>query len=431
MNEIKDNFPLVSKVRLKERDADGEFGPFIVNNNSHSCIKKIIDAFESSKEVKLGYATIQKDKGLVQPTMKRKTLYLAGESVRDHLKNKHFTTYDLVTDASPDEIKKILGGSDTGLEECKPHTTDLQIIQKYKKLPELEDNCFYASRWDNSGEEIEVTAKCKGMTIHISPFGMHSKNRMTNAKKVHFATNIEQDASTRDLTINALYIKLKDSDGENGELLDPRGGMHDLKAGVVRLIEKPSKAYDNNPYLPLILSNICSRFTEDGKIPENILKNFPESKNLDQHIVRRIFVAAIENHDVPLSKYFDNIKEANLDKSIFTNLKFANLCDNKICHVLPHNKLVVLAYILLDNDPHEVKNVLSSQGYNKNDIENIIFLIKMGRMIKNDIKNPHIISDLFSKPLSIPKSKVKEFLEVMGTPKAFRELIDQKFNYFK
>jgi hypothetical protein len=254
---------------------------------------------------------------------------------------------------------------------------------------------------------------------------------MTNAKKVHFATNIEQDASTRDLTINALYIKLKDSDGENGELLDPRGGMHDLKAGVVRLIEKPSKAYDNNPYLPLILSNICSRFTEDGKIPENILKNFPESKNLDQHIVRRIFVAAIENYDVPLSKYFDNIKEANLDKAIFANLKFANLCNDKVCHVLPHNKLVVLAYILLDNDPYEVKNVLSSQGYNKNDIENIIFLIKMGRMIKNDIKNPHIISDLFSRPVSIPKSKVKEFLEVMGTPKAFRELIDQKFNYFK
>ena len=54
----------------------------------------------------------------------------------------------------------------------------------------------------------------------------------------------------------------------------------------------------------------------------------------------------------------------------------------------------------------------------------------MGRLIKNDVKNPHVINDLFSKPVAIPKNKVKEFLEVMGTPKAFRELIDKKFNYF-
>jgi hypothetical protein len=431
MSEQKSTFPLVSKVRLKERDADGEFGPFIVNSSSHSCLKKIIDAFENSKEVKLGYSTIQKDKGLIEPTMKRKTLYLAGESTRDHLKNKSFTVYDLVTDASPDEIKKIVGSTNSGLEECKPHTTDIQIMQKYKKLPELYDNCFYASRWDNAGEEVEVTVKCKGMIIHISPFGMHSKNRMLNARKAHFATNLEQDASTRDLTINALYIKLKDSDGENSELFDPRGGMHDLKAGVIRLIDKPSKAFSENPYLPLILCNICARFCEDGELPEYVIKHLPSDQSLDKNITRRIFSAAIENGDVPLSKYLKNLKVTGLDKVIFPNLKISNLCDNNVCHVVPHNKVVVTAFLLLDNDPYEVEKILATQGSNKGDVDNIVFLIRMGRMIKNDIKNPHLVDELFRKPVSMPKSKVRDFLEIMGTPKAFRELIDQKFNYHK
>lgn len=431
MSEEKSTFPLVSKVRLKERDADGEFGPFVVNASSHSCLKKIIDAFENSKEVKLGYSTIQKDKGLIEPTMKRKTLYLAGESVRDHLKNKSFTVYDLVTDASPDEIKKILASSTSGLEECKPHTTDLQILQKYKKLPDMDDNCFYASRWDNHGEEVEVTAKCKGMTVHISPFGMHSKNRMINARKAHFATNLEQDASTRDLTINALYIKLKDSDGENTELFDPRGGMHDLKAGVIRLIDKPLKAFSENPYLPLILCNICARFTEDGKIPEYIQKNISDLGKLDKNIVRRIYFSAIENSDVPLEKFLKNMKITNTEKVVFPNLKISNLCDNNICHVMPHNKIVVTAFLLLDNDPYEVGKILTTQGYNKSDVENIVFLIRMGRMIKNDVKNPSLVDELFSKPVSMPKARIRDFLEVMGTPKVFRELIDQKFNYYK
>lgn len=431
MNEETKSFPLVSKVRLKERDLDGEFGPFLVNSNSHSCLKKIIDAFENSKEVKLGYSTIQKEKGLIEPTMKKKNLYLTGESVRDHLKNKSFRTYELVTEASPDEIKKILASQFAKFEECKPKTQDIQVNQKYKKLPDLDDECFYASRWDTNGNEVEITVINRGMTIHISTLNVHNKNRMLSPKKANYADSVEQDASTRDLSINALYIKLKDSDGENGELIDPRGGMHDLKAGVIRLIQKPSRLFDENPYLPLILCNISARFAEDGKFPDNLKGFIKENDNLNGNLVRKIYVAAVENIDCPINAYIQNLKDTKVFGQIFSNLKISDLCNNHVCHVLPHNKLIVTAYLLLDNDPYEVEKILQTQGYTQTDVDSIVFLIRMGRLIKNDIKNPHVINDLFSKPVAIPKSKVKEFLEVMGTPKAFRELIDQKFNYFK
>lgn len=431
MEDKHESFPLITKVRLKERDLNGEFGPFVVNHTSHACIIKIVDAFNNSQEVKLGYATIQKDKGLVEPTMKRKNLYVTGTSLRDHLKNKTFNTYELVTDASTDEIKKILSLPKTGLKEVKPHIHDIQLLKKYSKLPEGNENCFFVSSWDEEGAEIEVTAYVDGMKIYISPFGMHPKNRMLKPKKAVFATSIEEDASTRDITINAMYIKLKDSDGENGELLDPRGGMHDLKSGVIHLIEKPSQAFAKNPYLPIQLCNVAARFAEDGEIPEYILKHIKTDFKYDAHILRRYFVASVENYDVNLNKYFENLSKTGLDKKIFQNLKVSDICSKNVCHVLPHNKIIVLAYLLLDNDPYEVENILNSSGYKQSDVDSVIFLIRLGKLIKNDVRNPHVLDELFQKTISLPKSKVKDFLEVMGTPLAFRSLIDQKFNYYK
>ena len=113
----KDNEALTSKVRLKPNDRNGEFRPFVVNHLSNSSLKPIINCFENSKEIELGYSTITKDKGTVKPTLKKKTLYLTGGALRDHLKNKTFSTYDCVTDASPDEIRLILTSKFAEIEE--------------------------------------------------------------------------------------------------------------------------------------------------------------------------------------------------------------------------------------------------------------------------------------------------------------------------
>jgi len=173
------NYPMIAKYRLKERDADGEFGPLLVSNKSHPALQKVIEAFENSAEIPLGYTTIEKNKGVVEPTMKKKTLYLCGASVRDHLANQPFHHYDLVTDASPDEIKKILKGPATRFKEVKPISHDLHMLDKYEDLPSSHSakNYFYASRWDKAGTEIEVTAVVNGQKLYISPFCIHEKYR--------------------------------------------------------------------------------------------------------------------------------------------------------------------------------------------------------------------------------------------------------------
>jgi len=416
---------IVSKVRLKDSDDNGEFRPLVVGYNSNPVLKNIIKAFNQSNEVKLGYSTIQKDKGIVEPTMKRKNLYLTGGALRDHLKNKSFNNYDCVTEASPDEIRKILSVDFTNLEEVKPDTHDLEILAKYKKLPEKgqKKKCFYASRWDSEGEEIEICAEIDGQKVFISPFSLHSKDRMVSPPKRMFATTLEQDAKTRDITMNALYLKLKNDDGENGELSDPEGGIHDLKNGDIRLIQSAEKTFSKDPYLPFRICLIAARYSPDKSVPENLLYKIKriQSLDVDSKVLHRIINAAISNVDVSVYDFFRNLIECDLIKYIFPHLHVQQPIYN-----LPNHKVVTLAYLLHKNDVDHVRNILGSRGFSQMDVDNICKLINLAKFAKNNITNPDLIYDIFVKPFHLSNSKVKEFLRLIDKEKIFDILFDGK-----
>jgi len=424
--EQKESLPLVAKIRLKDRDENGQYGAFVIGHRSHPALVDIVAAFNNSNTVKLGYSTIQKDKGLHEPTMKRKNLYLAGESVRNHLKNLPFEVYELVTEASPDEIKKIL--KLTKLEECKPKCEDIELLKKYRNLKDCDDNCFYVSRWDNDKDELEITALVNGQKVHLDSFGFHSKNRMISPEKAKFGTTIEEDASTRDLTINAMYIKLKTEDGENGELVDPQGGFHDLKAGILQTIGKPERALQRNPYLPFILCNIAAKFTDDGKIPDK-LKHEIENLNLpklDPQILKHILLRGLEDNNLSFSSFYDNLYETNLLEKILPNLKFSDICSSHVCVNIPKDKIVALGFILKDNDPNEVLNILSTNGFSNTDAESVSFLVRIARIVKADIRHEFVIQKLLEKPVLISKNKIKQFLSLLGNTEFFQKFFSDK-----
>ena len=420
---------IISKVRLKDSDDNGEFRPFVVNYNSNPALKNIIKAFNTSSEIKLGYSTIAKEKGIVEPTMKRKSIYLTGGALRDHLKNKTFYNYDCVTDASPDEIRKILETKIVNLDEVKPETHDLQILHKehYKKLPErsAKKNCFYASRWDKDGNEIELTAEIDGQKVFITPFSTHVKDRMVSPTKRMFATTMEEDAKTRDLTMNCLYLKLKNDDGENSELADPEGGIHDLKKGKIEFVGNAAKTLVRDPYLPFRICLLAARYSPDKKVPDNTvsaIKNI-EGFRPDSKIVKRIFLAGLQNVDVPVYYFVKNLEKSDLMKFVFPSLKISDPVME-----LPNNKIVTIAYLLHTNDFEAVKNILVSNGYSSLDADNICKLIKLAHFANNSVANPELIYDLFTKPLHVSNSQIKEYLKLFGKHSLFDKLFDGKLD---
>lgn len=133
--------------------------------------------------------------------------YAVGGCVRDSLLLKEPDDWDITTNASPEQMKRLFRRTvDTGIE----HGTVTVLL----------------------GEEgFEVT------TYRID--GSYEDSR--HPKEVTFTTNLKEDLKRRDFTINAMAYNDKDG------LVDCFGGKEDLDKGIIRCV-----------------GNATERFTEDA-----------------------------------------------------------------------------------------------------------------------------------------------------------------------
>ncbi len=124
--------------------------------------------------------------------------FFVGGCVRNALLDEAATDIDIATDADPDTVTVLARGTDI---KCIPtgidHGTVTLVVQ---------------------GTAYEVTT----FRRDVATDGRHAT--------VAFSTDIAQDAARRDFTMNALYADV------NGMVIDPLGGLPDLKARHVRFI---------------------------------------------------------------------------------------------------------------------------------------------------------------------------------------------------
>ena len=119
--------------------------------------------------------------------------YLVGGCVREMLRGKAPSDYDMTSDALPQEVLRLFGewAHPTGLQ----HGTVTVV---------------------SGGLPIELTTMRRD--------GAYRDNRHPDS--VTFGTSIEEDLARRDFTVNAIALS------PDGTLVDPCGGQEDLKAGV-------------------------------------------------------------------------------------------------------------------------------------------------------------------------------------------------------
>jgi len=138
--------------------------------------------------------------------------YIVGGFVRDSILGLKPKDSDVVTNATPDEIKKIV-----------PKT---RIIGRRFKI---------------------VHARAGRRITEISTFRAADKNQTSKSNKGlilrdnNYGT-IEQDAFRRDFTINSLYLDL-----QKMEVLDFTGGYTDLKNRILKTIGKSSERFREDP----------------------------------------------------------------------------------------------------------------------------------------------------------------------------------------
>jgi len=141
--------------------------------------------------------------------------YLVGGCVRDLLLGREPKDFDVVTNADPDQVRKVF-------RNCR-------LIGRRFRLAHV-----------HFGREIIEVATFRGAGEEQSDKQVLNKEGRLLRDNVY--GTIEEDVWRRDFTVNALYYNIKDF-----SVVDYVGGMADHKAGIIRLIGDPDMRFREDP----------------------------------------------------------------------------------------------------------------------------------------------------------------------------------------
>lgn len=140
--------------------------------------------------------------------------YLVGGCVRDLLLGREPKDFDVVTNAHPEQIRKIF-------RNCR-------LIGRRFRLAHV----FF-------GQEIVEVATFRGALENETDMVLSAEGRVL---RDNVYGTIDQDVWRRDFTVNALYYNIRDF-----SLVDYTGGMQDHADGVLRLIGDAERRYREDP----------------------------------------------------------------------------------------------------------------------------------------------------------------------------------------
>ncbi len=138
-------------------------------------------------------------------------LALVGGPVRDAFLGRDLTDLDFATNATPDEILRVVAP-------------------------------ISATTWDIGRDFGTIGALVGGERVEITTYRSDEYDRETRKPLVAFGTSIEDDLSRRDFTVNAMALALPSL-----TLVDPSGGFDDLVARRLRTPGTPEKSFADDP----------------------------------------------------------------------------------------------------------------------------------------------------------------------------------------
>ena len=166
------------------------------------------------------------------------SLYMVGGSSRDYLLGLPSLDLDLVTDAKPEQVAKMVEGLD-------------MTFARFGSVKKMEEDL-----------EIDFTTMRKE--------GEYKDHR--HPSHIEFIDSMEEDSRRRDFTVNALYIDSK------GKVHDFHDGLSDLAKKQIRFIGDPKKRIEEDPLRILRAERFAKRL--GFEIEESSKKAMEENRGL-------------------------------------------------------------------------------------------------------------------------------------------------------
>jgi len=262
-------------------------------------------------------------------------LYVVGGAVRDALLGKQPKDYDLVTDAVPDTVEKIMS------------------YAGFRTLPTGKSFGVINVFTDQGEYEIATMREDIGS----------SDGRRPDSVKF---TDIETDSQRRDLTINALYYDI-----DTQEIIDLVGGLNDLQNGLIRTVGNPVERFKEDKLRIMRLIRFSARFGSDiDPEADTALKRDASLEGISGERIRDEFLKGITS-----AKSVKHFLEM-LDRYHLFNWIFKGLHVNKK-FIEDKDPMIVISVMLKGNTQAVLNKQLNALKYTVDEIKGIVFLLNL------------------------------------------------------
>ncbi len=181
--------------------------------------------------------------------------FLVGGGVRDLLLDKKPKDFDITTNATPDQVRKLF-------RNCRlvGRRFRLAHVMFGPEIIEVATFRGHHEQYEETDDKNVSQQALNGMLLRDNIFG-----------------TIEDDAQRRDFTINSLYYGVADF-----TVRDYTGGLRDLQNGIIRLIGDPETRYREDPVRMLRAVRFAAKL--DMKISPETAEPIPRLATLLQEI---------------------------------------------------------------------------------------------------------------------------------------------------
>jgi len=260
-------------------------------------------------------------------------LYVVGGAVRDMILGKDPKDIDLVSDATPNDVKRIL-------------PVEYRIIPKGEAFGIVQIIT-------PEGGDYEIARYREDI----------GKGRRPDAVK--FST-IDSDALRRDLTINALYYDIN-----KNEIIDFVNGYEDIISKSIKTVGKAEERFDEDRLRILRAFRFAARF--NSNLDQDIIQALRKDNSLQgisEERIRDEFLKGIKSAQ-SVVKFLSDLDNYGLLKQILNGLNY-----NSKDFIETHDYIVLLANILKGNSIKDIQTKLNQLKYTLEEIKKISFLIE-------------------------------------------------------
>ena len=206
------------------------------------------------------------------------SLYMVGGSVRDYLLNIELTDMDLVTDATPEELKALLPNAD--------FTFSKMGSIKYK--------------YQSQSFDITTLRKEEAYIDFRHP------------SKVTFVKDLKEDYPRRDFTVNALYMD------KTLKVIDYVNGQKDLENHILNTVGEADKRIKEDPLriLRAIRFSLTYSLNISEELDKAIKDNIDLLNNLNNQKIRQEILKIKNVNKQHIEEIFNNYSIKDLLKVI-------------------------------------------------------------------------------------------------------------------